>query len=445
MFPRLLAKPVRAEFDEPCVTSDGGALLLKAADERLGLTDLLAVCVGDRRDPARVRHETVDLVRQRVFGLALGYEDANDVGRLAEDPMQRMLLGRDPVTGQELASQPTLSRFENGTTRAGLLRMGLAMAHAVLDRAKERRGRKPTRLVTIDVDPMDDPTHGAQQLSFFNGHYDCWCYLPLLAFVSFDGEPEQWLVASVLRPGNAPPAQGAEGLLRRVIALVRERFPGAAVRVRLDGGFASGRMLDFLEGEKVEYVVGLPRNARLEKATKGLMREARRRDERRGHPKPLFAAIDYRARRWRRRRRVIAKAEIVHAEGKDPKENPRYVVTNLPWRAREVYDFYCGRGDVENRLKELKALGMDRTSCTSFWANQLRVLLAAAAYVLLQELRAAARRTSLARAQIATLRLALLKIGARVVSSVRRLVVHMTGHHPWRVPWLRVATALGAV
>jgi hypothetical protein len=215
--------------------------------------------------------------------------------------------------------------------------------------------------------------------------------------------------------------------------------------VRLDGGFASGRMLDFLEREKVEYVVGLPRNGRLEKATKGLMREARRRDEKRGHPHPLFAAIEYRARRWKRPRRVIAKAEIVHAEGKDPKENPRYVVTNLPWRAREVYAFYCQRGDVENRLKELKALDMDRTSCTSFWANQLRVLLAAAAYVLLQELRDAARHTSLARAQLDTLRLALLKIGARVVSSVRRVVIHMTGHHPWRVPWLRVAAALGAV
>jgi hypothetical protein len=263
--------------------------------------------------------------------------------------------------------------------------------------------------------------------------------------VSFDGEPEQWLVASVLRPGNASPGQGAEGLLRRVIALVRERFPSAAVRVRLDGGFASGRMLDFLEGEKVEYVVGLPRNARLEKATKGLMREARRHDDAHGSPLALFAAISYRARRWKRPRRVIAKAEIVHAEGKDPKENPRYVVTNLPWRAREVYAFYCGRGEVENRLKELKALGIDRTSCSGFWANQLRVLLASAAYVLLQELRGAARHTSLARAQVDTLRLALLKIGARVVSSVRRLVVHMTGHHPWRVPWLRVAAALGAV
>jgi hypothetical protein len=432
-------------FDEPCGTSDGGALLLKAADERLGLTDLLAVCLGDPREPSRVQHELVDLVRQRVFGLALGYADANDAGRLAGDPMQRMLLDRDPMTGQELASQPTLSRFENGTTRAGLFRMGLAMARAVLDREWERRRRRGTRLVTIDVDPMDDETHGRQQLTFFNGHYDCWCYLPLLAFVTFDDEPEQRLVAAVLRPGNAAPAQGAEGLLRRLIALVRERFPEAAVRVRLDGGFASGRMLDFLEGEKVQYVVGLPRNARLEKATKGLMREAKRHDDAHGSPLALFTAIPYRARRWKRARRVIAKAEIVHAEGRAPKENPRYVVTNLPWRAREAYALYCRRGDVENRLKELRALGIDRTSCTSFWANQLRVLLAAAAYVLFQELRDAARHTSLARAQLDTLRLALLKIGARVVSSARRLLVHMTAHHLWRIPWLRVAAALGAV
>jgi hypothetical protein len=445
MFPELLAKPVRAAFDEPSATSDGGALLLKAADDRLGLTDLLAVCLGDPRDPSRVDHELVDLVRQRVFGLALGYVDTNDAGRLSGDPMQRMLLDRDPVTGQGLASQPTLSRFENGTSRVGLFRMGLAMAHAVLDRARETRGRRRTRLVTIDLDPMDDPTHGAQQLTFFNGHYDCWCYLPLLAFVTFDDEAEQRLVAAVLRPGNAPPAQGAQGLLRRLIALVRERFPEATVRVRLDGGFASGGMLGFLETEKVEYVVGLPRNTRLEKATRGLMREAKRRDRERGHPLPLFRALSYRARRWKRARRVIAKAEIVHADGREPKENPRYVVTNLRWRAREVYALYCRRGDVENRIKELKALGMDRTSCSRFFANQLRVLLAAAAYVLFQELRAAARHTSLARAQLDTLRLALLKIGARVVSSARRVLVHMTEHHPWRIPWLRVAAALGAV
>lgn len=442
MFPELLAKPVHVAFDEAAGTSDGGALVLKAADRRLGLTERLASCLVDQRSPERVRHELSDRLRQRVFGWALGYVDANDAGRVGPDPMQRLLLGRDPLAGDGLASQPTISRFENGVSRTELFRMGEALAETVLDRARKRR--KNRRRVTIDLDPMDDATHGRQQMSFFNGHYDSWCYLPLLGFLSFDDEPEQHLVAAILRPGNVSPLRGAAGVLSRLIALIRDRFPKARIRVRLDGGFLSGALLDFLEAQKVEYVVGFPKNARLKKAAGKLVQEAKRRNEARGYPLPLFDAISYKARRWKRERRVVLKAEIVQAEGRAPKENPRFVVTNLRHAPENVYAIYCARGDVENRIKELKALEMDRTSCTSFWANQFRVLLAAAAYVLFQELRAAARHTSLARAQIETLRMALLKIGGRITRSVRRVVIHLAEHHVWRVPWVRVAAALGA-
>ncbi|MFQ5473810.1 MAG: transposase, partial [Dehalococcoidia bacterium] len=209
MFRGLASKPVRAVFDEPDTTSDGGALLLKAADRRLGLTEALAACLEDPRAAHRVAHSLHDLLRQRVYGLALGYEDANDAARIGDDPMHKLLLDRDPLSGEGLASQPTLSRFENGVDRRALVALGERLADTVLDRLKARRKRRPPRLVTIDLDPTCDPTHGRQQLSFFHGFYDTHCYLPMLGFVTLDDECESFLVAAVLRSGRAPDKQGA--------------------------------------------------------------------------------------------------------------------------------------------------------------------------------------------------------------------------------------------
>lgn len=445
MFSTLSSKPVHAVFDEPDSTSDGGALLLKAADRRLGLTEALAGCLADGRAAERVAHTLHDLLRQRAYGLALGYEDANDAARLGHDPMHKLLLDRDPLTGDALASQPTLSRFENGVRRTELYRMGRTLAEAQLRRLQaRRRGRMPRR-ITIDLDVTDDATHGRQQLSFFHGHYDSHCYLPLLGFVTLDDEPENYLLAAVLRSGRAHPKQGAVGLLRRLIAAVRRFFPRVCVRVRLDGGFAAPELLAFLDATKVEYVVGLPKNERLIKHTAAAQQQARDEYEQHGYPRPVLAATRYAARSWKAERRVIAKAEVTLAPGREPKDNPRFVVTNLRHRPETVYAIYCRRGEIENRLKELKGgIAMDRTSCTSFWANQFRVLLAATAYVLLQELRTRLRGTGLARAQVERLRLALLRIGGRITRSVRRIVVHLAASHPWQPPWTRVAVALGA-
>jgi hypothetical protein len=255
-------KPVVARFDQAQASTDGGVVLLKALDDRLRVTDQLAACLVDRRDSDKIRHPLRDLLRQRIFGLACGYADANDAARLADDPLQKLAVGRDPVTGAALASQPTLSRFENAMVPRGLYRMGRALATTVIAQHQQRLKGRAQR-ITIDLDPTDDPTHGQQELAFFNGHYDTWCYLPLVATLTFNDESEQYLVAIVLRPGNSPAKRGACGLLRALLRQLRRAFPTAALRVRVDGGFAGNDWLDLLETQRVEYVVGVASNTRL--------------------------------------------------------------------------------------------------------------------------------------------------------------------------------------
>lgn len=437
-------KPVVARFDQAQASTDGGAVLLKALDDRLRMTDHLARCLVDRRDPEKIRHSVRDLLRQRIFGLACGYEDANDAARLADDPLHKLAVGRDPVTGAALASQPTLSRFENAVGPWTLARMGRTLAATVIAHHRERLKGRAQR-ITIDLDPTDDPTHGQQAFTFFNGHYATWCYLPLVATLTFNDEAEQYLVAIVLRPGNSPATRGAPGLLRTLARHLRRAFPGAVLRVRVDGGFAGNEWLDCLETQGVEYVVGLARTARLVRRAGRLLGDAYGLSKCSGRTEHVYGETGYAARSWSRRRRVIIKAEVVRLPGREPKCNPRFVVTNLGETPATVYAIYCQRGDVENRLKELHdGLALGRTSCTRFWANQFRVVLTTAAYVLLQELRRRAQGTGCATAQVATLRARLLKLAVWVERSVRRLVVHRPQFAPWGDTWRRVAVAVGA-
>jgi len=210
LFPDLFRRPVVARFDQRHGSSDGGAILLKACDNRLRLTERLANGIVDARQSGKIEHTIGELVRQRLYAIACGYPDGNDAARLGEDPIQKLMVGRDPIEGATLASQPTLSRFENSVRRADLYRMGETLAECVIERHRQRLGRG-VRHITIDLDPTDDPTHGAQQLTFFNAHYDTWCYLPVAGFLTFNDEPEQYLFAYVLRPGNAPASRGAIG------------------------------------------------------------------------------------------------------------------------------------------------------------------------------------------------------------------------------------------
>jgi len=437
-------KPVSVSFDQPDSSSDGGAILLKMIDNQLSLTDRIARCICDGRQAGKVIHSCGDLFRQRVYGIASGYPDCNDADALATDPVQKLLLDRDPIDGQDLGSQPTLSRFENSPSSKELFRMAEEIADVVIERHAKRLGGKARR-ITIDLDPTDDPTHGAQQLSFFNGHYDCFCFLPMVGTLQFNEEREKYLFTIVLRPGNAPCSRGAIGILMRTISRLRAAFAKTRIRVRLDGGFASPAMLDYLEFERVEYLVGFAGNSVLEAQIEPLMRAVRVLSATSGKTETLFTDLRYQTKTWQKPRRLIVKAEVVRFPDRPVRDNDRYVVTNLTLKPERVYAIYRGRGDMENRIKELHhGLEVDRTSCTSFLANQFRVLMTAAAYVLMQELRLHAAGSDLAAAQVGTLRERLFKLAAWVDRTVRRIVIHFPLSYPWAPTWRAIAAALGA-
>ena len=293
LFPDLFDKPLVATFNQEHASSDGGAVLLKAAERVYGLVKAFARCLADKRAPGKIRHTLADLIGQRVFGIACGHPDGNDADHLADDPIHKLLLGRDPVSGAPLASQPTISRFENGARRSVLYRMGRELAACVIERHRRRlQGR--ARRITIDLDPTDDLTHGAQQLTFFNGHYGGWCYLPMLGFLSFDREAEQYLCAAVLRPGKAVAADGTLGLLCRLLPLLRAAFPRARFLVRLDGGFATPEIFDFLDAEpRLDYVVAMAKNAVLQRHAESAMQVARAQSEVGGETAHVYTDTRY--------------------------------------------------------------------------------------------------------------------------------------------------------
>lgn len=447
VFDDLFGKQVVARFDQPDASSDGGALLLGACDQQLGLTGALSTCLVDKRQAGKVAHSLRELVCQRVYAIGCGHEDCNDAARLKADPIHKMLMGRDPVGGADLASQATLSRFENGVSASDCMRMSDALADQVLGYHKRRLGKRARR-ITVELDGTDDQTHGGQQLTFFNAFYGGYCYQPLCGFVQFDDEPDQYLLAYALRPGNAWSARGADGMLSRLLSRIGRLFPRARVLVRLDAGFAGPQILDVLDRYRVDYVIGMGTNQKLERLSAPLMAQVRERCARDGESHKAYGEIDaYRARSWQRSERIIYKAQVLVHEGRRDKANARYVITNLKHTPRWIYErVYCGRANIENRIKELKrAMRIDRTSCTRFVANQFRALLAAAAYMLMQHLRLKAARAGLRTAQVQSLRNALIKLGAWVKRSTRRIVLHLPDSAPWRHAWCQVARALGAV
>src|SRR5438445_118093 len=294
--------------------------------------------------------------------------------------------------------------------------------------------------------PPAESGRRAPRLELAPGYYDTWCYLPLVATVTFNAEPMQHVVAALLRPGTGAATRGVRGLLRRLFTKLRALFPHARLRVRADAGFADAKLLAFLDAAEVEYVLGLAGNRRLDKRVRRLLGRARLLARTTGDTATLYGETRYAARRWDRKRRIIMKAEVLCYPGRSSKDNPRFLVTNLPHRPATVYRrLYCGRGDMENRLKELQqGLAMDRTSCSRFPANQLRLLFSIAAYVLFQALQSFARTTTLGSAQVWTLRERLLKIAVWVERSVRRIVLHSPQASPWRATWRDLAQALTA-
>src|SRR5437588_12700604 len=298
LFPGIFRKPIVAQFDQREGSSDGGALLLKAADRHYDLVAGLSSCLRDERQAGKVDHSLRELVAQRVFSIACGYPDANDSARLSGDPIHKLLLDRDPTEGRDLASQPTLSRFENGVGVKELYRAGEFLAESVIRRHAKRLRHRAYR-VTIDLDPTDDPTHGEQQLSFFNGHYDTWCYLPVVGFLTFNDEREQYLFTAILRPGNAPGARGALEILRRLIPRLRAAFPGAVLRVRVEGGFATPEVFAFLEEQsRLEYVINMASNAVLKRLVEPAMKRVRRQTKKSGKTEHVYGECLYGAKSW---------------------------------------------------------------------------------------------------------------------------------------------------
>lgn len=445
LFDRSFPKPLVASFDQPRSSSDAGAALLRLLDDHLGITAALAAALPDTRDASRVRHSQLDLVRQRVYAIACGYEDGNDAGRLRLDPTQLLLLGRDPLAGEPLGSQPTLSRFENRHALRSLIAGAEAIADTIIASHRRRLGKRVKR-ITIDLDGTVDPAYGSQQGVLFNAYFDQHCLYPLLASVQFDRESDQHLLAALWRPGTASASLGFRAILRRLLPRLRRAFPRAKLRVRADAGFAIPKVYDYLERQELEYVIGLPSNKVLAKLAAPSMARARTLSAERGASARHYTAVTYRARSWPKERRVIIKSEVTHYPGRAPRDNPRYLVTNLRGRPEAIYTrIYAPRGDMENRIKEAKeALRIDRLSCSSMLANQLRLLLTLCAFALYQLLRLHAARTELARAQIGTLRERLIKLAGEVRTSRRRITLRLPAHAPSQLAWARIAYALQA-
>lgn len=422
-------------FDLDPVTSDAGVSLVALIDQRLGLTQRIASLLPDNRDPLRVTHSVHDLLRQRVYGIICGYEDANDAGQLRGDPAFKLACGRavaDPR--DDLASQPTVSRFEARVDNRTLYRLHEALFEDWLFRRERPKGR-----LILDFDSTWDPTHGAQQLSFFNGHYDSHGYHPLLVHDVETGEQ----ILAVLRPGSDGAAKGMLGILKRMVGRIRQHWGKVRILVRADAGFTSPELYDWCEDNRVDYLVGLVNNKALERLSATNMRTAKIAyagwREKAGGVARTFTEFDYQAGSWRRARRVVAKAEF-GALG----SNQRYVATSLKGRLPgQVYAFYCRRGQMENGIKDFKnALFGDRLSCSSFKMNALRLVLHTVAYRLCNAIRASLKGTSAAAWQFDTMRLRLLKVAGHVIQQARKALIRLSRRYRHQDLWAALASQL---
>jgi hypothetical protein len=435
-FPAVHGKDVVAQFDGGDVTSDAGVLLLRELDDRLGLTQAIAGNIKDKRQQSKVVHPLEEMIRTRLYAIAQGYPDCNDMDTLRFDPGLLVSCGVLP-SERALPSQPTLFRFDNMPTAKELRNMRVDLARAIMQDVPEE-----TRRVIIEVDGTDTACHGTQQLSLFNGYYKKHCYVPVLVhLVEPDGRRRLLMV--VLRPGNAGSAKGVTGILREVLKLVRERLGNRVqILVRADSGFGNARVIDFLTGAKVLFVLGLPSNDVVTRLAERAHLRAATQYWFYGNGLRVFDSFKYAAKTWGREHRVVVKVEITQGE-----LNPRYVVTNIRLLQPEtIYDFYCQRGDQENGIKEFKLdLAGDTTSCHRFLANQFRMFLHTAAHALTDGLRGLLKGTPWEKLQIGTLRLRLLKVAARVAETHRKVWFHLPSSYPHRAYWHHVMEQIRAL
>jgi hypothetical protein len=431
------SRAVVARFDGGAITSDGGALLLRETDRRLNLLPRLAACFEDRRNPWFTQHSVKELLAQRIYGLALGYEDLNDHDQLRADPLLAVLAGKREAGKEPLAGKSTLNRLELSTGKADRYKK-ISYQQEKIDEllvalsiaAHEER----PACVVLDLDTTDLPLHGHQEGRFFHGYYDSYCYLPLYIFWG------EHLLCARLKTADQDASAGSRVEVQRIVRQLREAWPGVRIILRADSGFCRDELMSWCEREGVDYAFGLARNERLRKKIEPQMVTAALLEAETGKPARVFTEFLYKTTTgsWSRERRVVAKAEHLA-----DKENPRFVVTSLSaeeWPAQQLYEeFYCQRGEMENRIKEQLSLFADRVSTEHLHSNQLRLYLSAMAYVLLQGLRRLGLQgTEWAHAQAGTIRLRLLKIGAQVRITVRNVWVSLASGFPWQAMFARV-------
>jgi Transposase DDE domain group 1 len=428
-FSRLARRRLEADFSGGSLTSDAGALLLREADQRLGLLDALDQAIPDPRQAELITHSQRSLLAQRVFGIALGYEDLNDHATLRHDPFWQALAECAPDAERPLASAPTLCRLENRAHRRALFQMARVLVEKFIDSFAE-----PPESLVLDFDATDDPVHGHQEGRFFHGYYDHYCFLPLYVFCG------DQLLAAYLRTADGDPARHSRAILKLLVNRLRQAWPNVRLIIRGDSGFCRWKLMRWCDKNGVGYILGLARNNVLERLACPWTHAAATCFEMTAVPQRLFGTFGYAAASWDRPRRVIVKAE--HGPQGD---NPRFVVSNLPGNARGLYEvLYCARGEMENRIKEQQLmLFADRTSCHDFLANQFRLLLSAAAYVLVEAVRRLGLTgTQLEGAQTSTIRLRLFKVAAQVVVSVRRVYLRLCSGFPLRELFALVAQRL---
>jgi hypothetical protein len=455
-FHPLGQREVRADFDGGRITSDGGGLLLREVEKRTGIIERFASCFTDHRNPERIEHTVGDLVAQRVYGLALGYEDLNDHDQLRRDPMLAVLAEKTDPTGESrvrerdrgkaLAGKSTLNRLEltKGDASEKERYKKVVIQEAAVDRLLvdvflESYAEPPAELV-LDLDATDDPLYGNQEGRFFHGYYGNYCYLPLYIFCG------DALLCARLRPSNQDASAGCVEELERIVEQIREAWPGVRITIRGDSGFCREELMKWCEDHGVDYVLGLARNERLKKAIEGELEEMASAYEQTGKAARVFKEFEYRTREsWSRVRRVVAKAE--HLE---KGTNPRFVVTSLAaevWEAQRLYEkLYCARGEMENRIKEQLMLFADRTSPAFLRSNQIRLYFSSIAYVLMEALRRLGLAgTEGAQAQATTIRLKVLKIGALIRVTVRKIWIALAEGYPYAKLWASICARLDQV
>ncbi len=419
-FANISGKKIEADFDGGTTTSDGGMLLLRQADARTGIVDRIVEAMADRRHQSYIDHTYTELIRQRIFQIACGYEDANDSDDLRSDPGLKTACERLPLTGDDLASQPTMSRLENSVNRSDLYRIGLALLEAFIESYD-----KPPKKLTIDIDDTDDPTHGSQQLTLFHGYYDEYCYMPVHLYEGASGK----LITTLLRPGRRIRGREAAAILKRVLDHLIMVWPKTKITLRGDSHFSAPEVHELCDGYGIDFILGQAINKKLKALGAPLMELVATQAEQTDDPQRLYTTFDYQAQSWRQPRQIICKAEITQG-----KANPRFVVTNIQDRSPQfLYEkVYCARGRSEGFIKNHKTyLQSDRTSCHRFSANQFRLFLHSAAYVLLHTIQQIGMRgTPWTASNFDTIQLRVLKIGARVREQATRVRFHFPTSYP---------------